>query len=300
MIDDVLKVFRELDSKDFRILTGIEICMKDYEWVPVGELIRYTRMTAKDLEYRLSNLIDKNMVIGTRVPYPGYRIYFDGYDALAINTFVKRGTIDGIGDEIGVGKESVVHEALKEPELAIGDAMGVIIKFHREGRTSFRSIKRSRSHLEDREHFSWIYASRLAAKREYDIMKELYPEVSLPEPIDHSRHAIVMAPAKGHLLVKSRLEDPEIFLQKILSQMRIIYSLGIIHSDFSEYNIFVDPDGVEIIDWPQYVTLEHPHAQELLERDLSNILTHFERKYEVHTDLEDAMIYVKGDKDKFE
>ena len=42
MIDEVLKVFGKLDAKDFRILTGIEIGMKHFEWVPIEELNKYT------------------------------------------------------------------------------------------------------------------------------------------------------------------------------------------------------------------------------------------------------------------
>ena len=44
MIDEVLRVFKELDSKDFRILTGIETGMKHFEWVPIEELNKYTKV----------------------------------------------------------------------------------------------------------------------------------------------------------------------------------------------------------------------------------------------------------------
>jgi RIO kinase 2 len=289
MIDDVLKIFKKLDNKDFRIIAGIEIGMKHYEWVPIEELQRYTKLQSGPLHYKLGNLIRSNMVIKTNVPYEGYQIYFDGYDALAMNTFVKRNILSAIGDEIGVGKESVVHEAMKEPELAIGEPTPVIVKFHREGRTSFKQVKRVREHLVDKVHFSWIYAARLAAKREFDVMNKLYPEVSIPKPIDHNRHAIVMAIARGSLLVKTKLLEPEWFLDEILRQVKITYSLGIIHADLSEYNIFVDMDNVEFIDWPQYVTPDHPHADELLERDVSNMLTYFKRKYDIKRDVGEVM-----------
>ncbi|WP_440952410.1 serine/threonine-protein kinase RIO2 [Methanococcoides sp. FTZ1] len=295
MIDDVLKVFRKLDSKDLRILTGIEIGMKNYEWVPLEEIQKYTKLSFDQLEYRLFKLFRSNMVVGTKTPYEGYQIYFDGYDALALNTFVKRGSVSAIGDEIGVGKESVVHEAIREPELAIAEPVPVIIKFHREGRTSFKNVKRVRDHLVDREHFSWIYAARLAAKREYDILNTLYGKVSIPKPLDYNRHAIVMAPAKGSLLLKTKLLEPVWVLDEILSQIKVVHSLGIIHSDLSEYNIFVSDEGVEFIDWPQYVTLAHPHADELLERDVFNVLTHFRRKYNLEKDLGEVLRFIKDE-----
>jgi len=281
MIDDVLKVFKKLDAKDFRILTGIEIGMKHFEWVPVEELGKYTKMPFDKLEYRLKKLVRDKLVVRTTQPYDGFQIYFEGYDALALNAFVKRKSISAIGDEVGVGKESVIFEAIRQPELAIGGPIPVIIKFHREGRTSFKQIKRVREHLGEREHFSWIYAARLAAQREYGIMTTLYPKVSIPKPLDQNRHAIVMELAEGSLLSKTKLFNAEWYLDEILRQVKITYSLGIIHADLSEYNIFASEDGVQFIDWPQYITLDHPHADEILERDVSNILTHFYRKYDI-------------------
>ena len=216
----------------------------------------------------------------------------------ALNAFVKRKSISAIGNEIGVGKESVIYEAIRQPELAIGGPLPVIIKFHREGRTSFKQIKRVREHLGEREHFSWIYAARLAAQREYESMSKLYPQVSVPKPLDQNRHAIVMELAKGSLLSKTKLVDPEWYLDEILKQVKITYSRGVIHADLSEYNIFVSEEGVQLIDWPQYVILEHPHADEILERDVSNILTHFSRKYNIKRELEKVLEEVKSGEEK--
>ncbi|WP_292371436.1 serine/threonine-protein kinase RIO2 [Methanosarcina sp. UBA411] len=298
MIDEALRVFKDLDSKDFRILTGIEMGMKHFEWVPIEELNKYTRLPFEKLEYRLKKLVRNKLVVRTTQPYEGFQIYFEGYDALALNAFVKRKSISAIGDEVGVGKESVIYEAILPPELAIGEPVPVVIKFHREGRTSFKQIKRVREHLGEREHFSWIYAARLAAQREYRIMAELYPKVSIPKPFDHNRHAIVMELAKGSLLAKTKLLAPEWYLDEILKQVIITYSLGIIHADLSEYNIFASEDGVQLIDWPQYVTLEHPHADEILERDVSNVLTHFFRKYGIKRELDETIREIKSEAGK--
>ncbi|MDY9925491.1 serine/threonine-protein kinase RIO2 [Methanosarcina sp.] len=294
MIEEVLKVFKTLDAKDFRILTGIETGMKHFEWVPVEELGKYTKMPFDKLEYRLRKLVRDKLVVRTTQPYDGFQIYFEGYDALALNAFVKRKSISAIGDEVGVGKESVIFEAIRQPELAIGGPIPVIIKFHREGRTSFKQIKRVRDHLGEREHFSWIYAARLAAQREYGIMTTLYPKVSIPQPFDQNRHAIVMELAKGSLLSKTKLLNAEWYLDEILKQVKITYSLGIVHADLSEYNIFVSEEGVQLIDWPQYITLDHPHADEILERDVSNVLVHFYRKYDIKRELEEVLEEIKS------
>ncbi|MDV0446658.1 hypothetical protein MsAg5_05080 [Methanosarcinaceae archaeon Ag5] len=293
MIDDTLKIFKELNKKDFRIFAGIELGMRDYEWVPVSEIQRFACMPLDKLNYRLEWLRRKKMVIGTLDPYEGYKLYFEAYDALALHTYVARKTFSAIGVEIGVGKESVVMEVQKEPEMAIADPEIFILKLHREGRTSFKQVKRTREHLAGKEHFSWIYAARLAAAREFDIMQKLWPDVSIPRPVDQNRHTIVMEVAQGSDLFKTKLLDPDWYLDEILRQVKLTYGKGIIHNDLSEYNIFVSEDGIQIIDWPQYVTLAHPHAEELLRRDVENVLNHFSKKYKIHRDIDDVIAEIK-------
>jgi RIO kinase 2 len=292
MFDDTLKVFKELSSRDFRLLTGIEIEMKNFEWVPVQELRKYVGLPVEKLTFHLERLRRKKMVVRTLDPYEGYRIYFEAYDALALHTYVQRKTIAAVGSEIGVGKESVVVEVLKEPEIKIAEPEVLILKLHREGRTSFKQVKRTREHLVGKEHFSWIYAARLAAKREFMIMKSLYPDISLPKPIDQNRHTIVMEVAKGSELSKTKVLDPEWYLDEILKQIQLIYSKGIIHNDLSEYNIFVSDEGVQIIDWPQYITKDHPHAEELLRRDIENVVNHFSKKYMVKRDVDEILVNI--------
>ncbi|RQD88969.1 serine/threonine protein kinase, partial [Methanosalsum natronophilum] len=114
----------------------------------------------------------------------------------------------------------------------------------------------------------------------------------VPRPIDHNRHAIVMELVDGKPLFKTKLTNPENILNIILSQIKRLHQMGIIHSDISEYNIFLSEKGIKIIDWPQYVTCDHPHAFELLERDVSNILTYFSRKYKIKTNLKDLINYI--------
>ena len=129
-------------------------------------------------------------------------------------------------------------------------------------------------------------------------MNKLYPKVSIPKPYDQNRHAIVMELAKGSLLSKTRLLDPEWYLDEILRQVKITYSMGIIHADLSEYNVFVSEDCIQLIDWPQYITPEHPQADEILERDVSNILVHFYRKYGIKRELNETVAEIKNEAEK--
>ena len=66
-----------------------------------------------------------------------------------------------VGNQIGVGKESDIFEAL-DPEGG-----EVVLKLHRLGRTSFRAVRRSRDYLRGKSKASWLYMSRLAAVKEF-------------------------------------------------------------------------------------------------------------------------------------
>lgn len=289
MLENIPETFLSTSNREFRVLTAIENKMKFYEWVPIEEIAGFTEFEIKDTERLLFTLARKKLVhrrIGT---YEGYKIYFEAYYLLALKAFVERGSVNAIGELVGVGKESRIYSA-------VGGLTGreVIIKFHTEGKESFKRVRLKREHLEDRKHLSWLYASRLAAKREYDVLKLLYPEVSVPEPIDHNRNAIVMSVLKGQALAHTKVDDPAWYLDEILGQVRKAVQLGIIHGDLSEFNIFVNPHGCEILDWPQYVNLSHANAKELLYRDVDNILTFFKKKYRITKDIEEVCRNIIG------
>ncbi len=284
MLENIPDIFLNTTNKEFRVLLAIENKMRFYEWVPIEELANFTHYDQKEVAHILSDLFRKKLVQKNVQAYEGYRIYFEAYDLLALNALVERGSINSLGDVIGVGKESCVYAATS----GITDRE-VAIKFHREGKMSFKQVRLKREHVAEKRHLSWLYASRLAAKREYDVLSLLYPSVSVPEPIDHNRHAVVMSTLKGKALVHTNVDEPQWYLDDILGQIKETAKLGIIHGDISEFNIFVNPEGCEIIDWPQYITFSHPNAVELLYRDVENVLNFFKKKYRVKRDIQEVI-----------
>lgn len=274
-----------LSKEDLSLLSAIEIGMKTHEWVPSFVVSELSGLPDPKVQFRLGQLFEKKLVEREKMHYLGYRIDFAAYDLLALSNFVKQEKISAFGEKIGVGKESVVYEALGEGRLAV--------KFHRQGRTSFKHIRRLRDHLDGKPRVPWLYAAALAARREFAIMEKLYPTVSVPRPVARSRHALVMELVEGPALNRITLSDPEKALELILAEVAAALKLGIIHADLSEFNIIIDDSGPRIIDWPQAVGADHPHAQELLERDLANVLRFFERKYRIEMPLDRALQLVK-------
>ncbi len=284
MLENISETFLSITNTGFRVLTAIENNMKFYEWVPIEEIINFTAFDKKEVEYFLSKLAESKLIHRKVGTYEGYRIYFEAYDLLALKAFVSRGSVNAMGDVIGIGKESIVYEAT-------GGIINrhCIIKFHREGRISFRQVRVKRETTGERRHLSWLYAARLAAKKEYDALVALYPKVNVPEPIDYNRHAIIMSKSSGQQLAHTKLDEPEWFLNDILKQIKKAYELGLIHGDLSEFNIMVNPKGCEIIDWPQSITIDHKNVKDILNRDVGNILSYFDRKYRIKRDIRGIM-----------
>ncbi|MCX8176215.1 MAG: serine/threonine protein kinase, partial [Candidatus Bathyarchaeota archaeon] len=111
-----------------------------------------------------------------------------------------------------------------------------------------------------------------------------------------NRHAVLMGKIEGLMLKQfkhlNKLED--VFL-RIIENIKLAYhKAGIIHADLSEYNILLDEEekNIQIIDWPQYITINHPNAQQILESDLKNILRFFKCKFSLQIQFKDVLSFV--------
>jgi len=273
MVQNVAEIVAAFEPADVHLLSGIEHGMRFSEWVDRGKLPNFAGLTPEEVSYRLDRSLDWGLIERKTIHYEGYRLEFEGYDALALNTFAERDTISGLGAPLGVGKESDVYEARSHRPVAL--------KYHREEIANFRAVDKERSYTADREHVSSLYTARQAAEREYETLSDLYPEVSVPRPIDQNRHAIIMEKMAGVELADAQFADNEVrpMLNAILAELAAAYEVGYVHADISEYNIFVDASGPTIFDWPQSVPTDHPNAEEYLRRDVTNLVGYFTRKY---------------------
>ncbi|AOW80686.1 serine/threonine protein kinase [Halodesulfurarchaeum formicicum] len=283
MAGTVADAMADLAPEDFHLLSGVEQGMRFSEWVNREKLPDFSGLTTENVDFHLNRMLDLELIERKTIQYEGIKLTQRGYDALALHTFAERGTIEGFGAPLGVGKESDVYEVESYKPLAL--------KFHREGFANFRAVRRERDYTADREHVSWLYTARKAAEREYEALETLYPAVSVPQPIDQNRHAIVMEKVPGVELAKARLPDEQVrgVLELILRELQTAYQAGFVHADISEYNVFVASEGITLFDWPQAVPVDHDNAEEFLRRDIENITSYFERKYpgqigEVDTD----------------
>eukprot|EP00793_Prasinoderma_coloniale_P002380 PRCOL_00001861-RA len=270
-------VLRYLGRDEFRVLTAVEMGMRNHELVPAELVSSIAKLKRGGAFKCMGTLLRHKLLHHESKHYDGYRLTPLGYDFLALKVLVNRSVISGLGRQIGVGKESDVFEAT-DPEGAV-----LVLKFHRLGRTSFRAVKSKRDYLKGRTQYSWLYLSRLAAIKEYAFLKALnergYP---VPPAVECNRHVVVMGLADGFPLYQVRKMGPDHATRVVRESFELICRLarhGLIHGDFNEFNLLVNDDGdLTMIDFPQMVSVSHRNARMYFDRDVFSVAKFFERK----------------------
>ncbi|KAL5112080.1 Serine/threonine-protein kinase RIO2 [Taenia crassiceps] len=326
-----------MTNESWRVLMAVEMGMKNHEFVPldlVHKISRCARRGSAFLKLLRDDLVPHGLLAyetDSRKGYSGYRLTNLGYDYLALHTLTKSGQVIDLGSMIGAGKESDVYLALAgemcgrqgdilEEQWGFNDGQirsdlpskgdYIVIKFHRLGRTSFRKVREKREYHQHRSTCSWLYLDRLAAKREFEMMRMLYHHgLPVPCPLANNRNAVVMSlladaiPLCKVLPATLRADDAALanaLYSQAVDILTTITRNGLIHGDFNEFNLLVyglvrrggEVDETDaktvaagakliLIDFPQMISRDHRTAQEIYERDLNGIVSFFSRFLEI-------------------
>ncbi|RAH69627.1 protein kinase RIO2 [Aspergillus aculeatinus CBS 121060] len=298
------KAIRYLTAEDFRVLSAVEQGSRNHEIVPTPLIAQISGLRGGSGVHRsISNLAKTNLIAKVKnAKYDGYRLTYGGLDYLALHAHQKQKVIYSVGNQIGVGKESDINV------VANHQKQQCILKIHRLGRISFRTVKTNRDYLRHRTSASWMYMSRLAAMKEFAFMKALRANgFSVPEPIAQNRHTIVMSLIDAFPLRQiSSVADPAGLYAELMEMIVRFARYGLIHGDFNEFNILIKEvveddgkgkgreaeDGEEkvtlvpvVIDFPQMVSIDHPNAEMYFDRDVNCIKRYFSRKFHFVSDV---------------
>lgn len=291
---------RYLTSDDFRVLQAVEIGSKNHELVPTQMIHSIGGLKSPSgTNKAIGDLAKLKLVSRLRnATYDGFRLTYNGYDYLALKSMLNRNTLYSVGSTIGVGKESDIY--------SVSDPQGVqkVLKIHRLGRTSFRTVKNNRDYLKNRHTSNWMYLSRLAANKEYEFMVILYEnKFNVPTPYDYSRHCVMMEWIRG--IPMKHLRKHENHKRLYSDLMNFIVKLGksgLIHCDFNEFNIIIrDKEDAKnheydfvVIDFPQCVSIDHVDAKAYFDRDVEGIRSFFEKKFRYTPTNDSTMLDTDG------
>ncbi|XP_025944493.1 serine/threonine-protein kinase RIO2 isoform X2 [Apteryx rowi] len=276
-------MLRYLSREHFRVLTAVEMGMKNHEIVPASLIASIASLKHGGCNKILRELAKHKLLAYERTKtVQGYRLTNAGYDYLTLKTLSSRQVINSVGNQMGVGKESDIYIVANEEEQEFA------LKLHRLGRTSFRSLKNKRDYHKHRHKMSWLYLSRLAAMKEFAYMKALHDrKFPVPKPVDYNRHAVVMELINGYPLCQVRqMEDPASVYSELMDLIVKLANHGLIHGDFNEFNLILDNDDhVTMIDFPQMISTSHPNAEWYFDRDVKCIKEFFKKRFSYESEL---------------
>jgi len=180
--------------------------------------------------------------------------------------------------------------------ISMGKEAAVLSGIGRQGEIAIKIYKYVSSF---RRHLDYMTGDRrfpssprkiieMWARKEYrNLVRMRKADVRVPEPYGVSGNVLVMqligsdgVPAPH--LRDVELEDPESVLKMILDDVKkAYYKARLVHADLSEYNILYWRSLPWMIDLSHAVVMDHPMADELLRRDIQNIVRFFQRRYGV-------------------
>ncbi len=200
---------------------------------------------------------------------------FDEFTERNLFELQSRGYFDQLLGPVKVGKESNVFLAKRGDE-------SVIVKIYRIQNYDFKRMydyirKDSRYEKLRNKRREIIFAW---TQREYkNLHRAQEAGINAPKPIAWKFNIIVeeMIGDDGPALPLKDLKpkNPKQFFEEVVEQMRKLYYSGLIHGDLSAFNILNHHEKPYLIDFSQGTLTKTPNSNELLERDVKNIVLFF-------------------------
>ena len=289
------KLIKKVNKKDVAILRTLDGLRGSFEFVLLSKLKEKLPYKEELIKACLKKLNKFKLIQVKRMENEiGAKILEKGLDILALWNFLTHEKISSLLVQIGKGKESILYSAID------AEKNWLVVKLHRYYTQEFKKIEKSLAYaavklrgIELRIADYMIDIPKAKAQVEYYALKKLYENgINVPRPIDLDRHAVLMEmlydvpgiPSK--LLKEVLLKNPNNALEIILEDYHVIIKkLGLIHGDLSEFNIMVSKNDLYYIDWPQAVPTSYKFANELIKRDLNNILRFFREKYSIEKEI---------------
>ncbi len=227
------------------------------------------------------------------------RVGSEVFDRITLKTLYKlanAGFIHRLNGAISTGKEANVFKGLDE------DDNFVAVKIYRVTTSDFKKM-RQYIHGDPRFHVRTTNKRQLVnawVNKEYRNLQRAYEAgVNVPKPIVAKNNVLVMefvGDEEGNPALPMRqsvILKPEDTLNKIIHYMKLLYQdAGLVHGDLSSYNILIHDEDPVIIDISQGMTRDHPMSEELLNRDIENIVKDF-KKLKVNVSNEEIKSTIK-------
>lgn len=213
---------------------------------------------------------------------------FNTKSMLSLHKLFNKHIIEKIEFPISTGKEADVYLAIAGSAEKVSDARFVALKFFRVESQSFGRMKR---YIAGDPRFGKVRKGRITMintwceKEFWNLRIARKAGARVPEPYFASGSILAMefiGDENGRAaprLKEAVIEEPESMLDGIVRQAALLYSVGLVHADLSEFNVLIMNGKPYLIDIGQGVTLNHPEAGVFIRKDMENITRYFALRY---------------------
>jgi RIO kinase 1 len=207
---------------------------------------------------------------------------FDQSTRMVLYHFLSAGVLNEVNGVVSAGKEARVYwgKTKSGEDRAVKIYLTSSAEFKKgmmmyiEGDYRFKNIKRDTRSL----------IATWAQKEFRNLDAADKAKVRVPKPIAVDRNIVIMEfIGKGGVsaprLKEIPPDDPAKTYRHLLTFMRRLYQKAeLVHGDLSEYNLMTWKGKLVMFDMSQSVPTSHPLAQELLNRDITNVNRFFSRQ----------------------
>ena len=230
-------------------------------------------------------------VLMTKEKFKVFEGVFDEFTLRTLETLKRKKFFDELGKPIKTGKEGDVYFAYKD------DGNVLAVKIYRLTSANFKKIS---SYISRDHRFKNIRGNlrkvilRWCEKEFRNLVVCRKCNMSVPNVYKQYNNVIIMEYIEGGMLKDTELKNPKKFFSLLIEQIRIMRNdAKLIHGDLSEFNVLASDNIPVIIDWGSGISVrsdeDFREFYDLYERDIRNIVSYFNKRYNLSLDLESVI-----------
>ncbi|CDG64440.1 MAG: kinase 1 [Methanobacterium sp.] len=212
------------------------------------------------------------------------RVGSEVFDRITLKTLYKlanQGYIHLLNGAISTGKEANVFTGVDDQGKIVAVKIYRVttsdfkkMQYYIQGDPRFNVKSNSKRQLIN----NWVLKEFKNLNRAYEA------GVRVPQPIIAKNNILIMefignsdgTPAR--LMRQSKISNPQYVADKIIDYVKKLYNdAELVHGDLSGFNILMADDEPVIIDLSQSMVVDHPLTNELLNRDIDNLVKDFNK-----------------------
>jgi RIO kinase 1 len=220
----------------------------------------------------------------------------DAADMAAIQEFIDEAMVSRVLNVVKSGKEATVYRCRAHPSL--GPKYVAAKVYHG---AQFRNFNNAATYNDGRlilngqvrravaghTEFGREAQSAIWTGYEYETLCTLFDAgAAVPEPFAQTDRAVLMEfitnagePAPQLAAVSLEPDEAQHVWESVIATVRLAFSLNLVHSDLSAYNVLYSDDGPVVIDLPQAIDPRfNTSARKLFERDVRNVAKYCNRQ----------------------